>query len=40
VPLQELSDAERSGATFEVEQVIVPGLYAERCLIVGRPYQR
>jgi 16S rRNA (guanine527-N7)-methyltransferase len=36
VPLQELSDAERSGATFEVEQVIVPGLYAERCLIVGR----
>ena len=36
VPHQELSDAEQSGATFEVEQLSVPGLDAERCLILGK----
>ena len=37
LPRQELIDAKQSGATFDIEQVSVPGLDAERCLILGRP---
>ncbi len=37
VPHQELSAAERLSVTLEVEPLHVPGLDAERCLVLGRP---
>ena len=37
VPHDELQDAERAGATFSVELIHVPGLDADRCLLIGRP---
>jgi len=39
VPHEEMQDAERAGATFAVEPISVPGLDADRCLLIGRPSQ-
>jgi 16S rRNA (guanine527-N7)-methyltransferase len=36
VPLEEISDAASSGVVFEVERISVPGLEAERCLLVAQ----
>ena len=39
VPHEEMQDAERAGAIFAVEQINVPDLDADRCLLIGRPSQ-
>lgn len=36
VPHQELTDAASLGTVFEIEQVSIPGLRAERCLLIGK----
>jgi 16S rRNA (guanine527-N7)-methyltransferase len=40
VPLGEISDAASSGLVFEVEPISVPGLEAERCLLVAQTHLR
>ena len=36
VPLEEISDAAVSGFVFDLERISVPGLEAERCLLLAR----
>lgn len=36
VPHEEMQDAERAGATFTIDPISVPGLDADRCLLIGR----
>jgi 16S rRNA (guanine527-N7)-methyltransferase len=36
VPLEEIRDASAAGVVFEVERISVPGLDAQRCLLLGR----
>ena len=38
VPHEEVQDVGRAGATFAVEPIHVPGLDADRCLLIGRPF--
>jgi 16S rRNA (guanine527-N7)-methyltransferase len=36
VPHEKLSEVASSGARFEIEQLSIPGLAAERCLLIGQ----